>query len=144
MITTEAAAALDGNQYGNEGSKELFAKMKASGLVAVFGGSDDLVELRGAIYDEVSAYNGTTFYVSSRGIVENKCDEGDSCPNWRQTGVPIEAIWCPNGEGNDGPSWAYKTAIPHAEFKIMGDGEVYCIGIVFRADQISKTEGELK
>jgi hypothetical protein len=136
MITKEAAAALDGCQYGKEGSKELFAKMKAAGLVAVFGGSDDLAELRGAIYDEVGAYNGTTFYVDQRGIVKNECDAGDECPNWRPRGVAIEALWAPEGEGAGGPSWAYKTEIPHATFKVMEDDDVYCIGIVFRLDQL--------
>jgi hypothetical protein len=61
----EAAAELDANQYGNEGSKDLFARMKAAGLVAVFGASDDLMEFRGAIYDEAGCYDGGTVYVNS-------------------------------------------------------------------------------
>ena len=135
MTPEEAAAALNGSQYAKEGSKELFAQMKAAGLVAVFGASDDLVELRGAIYDEVGAYNGTTFYVSSRGLVQNKCDEGDNCPNWRQHGMPIEAIWAPEGESG-GVSWAYKTDIPCVTFDVMEDGEPYCKGIVFRLEDV--------
>lgn len=136
MTPAEAAAELNGTQYGKEGSKELFSRMKAAGLVAVFGGSDDLVELRGAIYDEVGAYEGTTFHVSGRGLVKNECDEGDQCPNWRQHGMPIEAIWAPDGESG-GVSWAYKTDIPAVTFEVMEDGEVYCRGIVFRLEDCS-------
>jgi hypothetical protein len=92
-------------------------------------------------FDGVQGFDGfgADGHYGGSGLIKNKCDEGDRCPNWRQTGVPIEAIWCPNGEGNNGPSWAYKTEIPHAEFKIMEEGDVYCIGIVFRLDQILPT-----
>jgi hypothetical protein len=131
MTPEEAAAELNGNQYGNEGSKELFARMRAAGLVAVFGASDDLMEFRGAIYDEEGCYDGRTVYVNSHGIVKNKCDEGDQCPNWRQTGRAIHAVWAPEGE-NGGISWIYKTEIPHATFDIMEDSDVYCRDIVFR------------
>ncbi len=130
MTPQDAAIELHGTIYGNEGSKELFARMKKAGLVAVFGASDDLVELRGGIYDEIDAYGGTTFYVSRTGIVKNECSEGDECPNWRQHGVPIEAVWAPG----DDVSWAYKTDIPCAQFDVTEDGEVYCRGIVFRLE----------
>ncbi len=53
MDAASAAAKLDGKQYGDEGSSTLFAEMKEHGLVAVFGASDDLMEFRGAVYDEV-------------------------------------------------------------------------------------------
>jgi len=72
MDTKEAAAQLDGSQYGQEGSRELFAAMKAAGLVAVFGASDDLVEFRGAIDDEVGAYGGTTIPLTSDGLLVNE------------------------------------------------------------------------
>lgn len=131
MTPEEAAAELNGNQYGKEISKELRKLMKDAGLVAVYGASDDLIEFDGAIYDEVGAYNGTTAYVNELGLVQNKCDEGDSCPNWRQTGRIIKALWCPvTVEGN--PIWAFETVIPHVTFDIMEDDKLFCKGIVFR------------
>jgi hypothetical protein len=129
MTPQEAAAALHGNEYTKEGSKELFAEMKAAGLVAVYAASDDLVELEGAIDDELDAYGGTTFHVDGNGLVKNDCAEGKKCPNWKPRGKPIEAIWCPEGEGEG--SWGYRTEIPHATFDIMDEGELYCRGIVF-------------
>jgi len=79
MSVKQAAQSLDGSEYGREGSRELFAVMKAAGLVAVFGASDDLMEFRGAINDEVGAYDGGTAYLTSDGLLVNECDN-DACP----------------------------------------------------------------
>ena len=133
MITMkEAAADLDGNEYKKEGSKELFARMNAAGLVAVFGASDDLMEFRGAEYDEIGAYDGGTAYFTKDGLLTNDC-VNESCPYFeklKKTASTVEAVWCPTGvEGN--PSWLMKTDLPHERFTIMKDGEVYCIGLVF-------------
>ena len=134
MNITEAAASLNGCKYGQEGSPELFAMMKAAGLVAVFGASDDLMELRGAIYDEVDCYNGGTAYVTSAGLYAQKCDD-DACPheetaraNCRQ----IHAEW-----DSEGYSWTYRTDIPHATFDVLEDGEKYARGIVFALEDAS-------
>jgi hypothetical protein len=54
---------LDGVQYPPRGCDEVFEYAKDNGLVIVFGASDDLVELRGAIHDEVGACDGVVFYV---------------------------------------------------------------------------------
>jgi hypothetical protein len=126
LTKEEAAAALDGGEYREEGSKELFARMAEAGLVAVFGASDDLMEFRGAIYDETGAYGGTNVRVSPEGLLE-KCD--DRCHYYRRAAaraVTIKALWAQGGY-----SWRYETGIPHATFVINEDGEPYCEGIVF-------------
>lgn len=128
MLPSEAAARLDGNEYCKEGSKELFQAMKAAGLVAVFGASDDLMEFRGAIYDEEGCCNGGTTYLTAAGKLQNDC-ENDDCPHFeklKKTAATIEAVW-----DSGGFSWRYQTAIPHAKFIIKEDGENYCEGIVF-------------
>lgn len=129
----EAAAALDGNEYAREGSDELFARMKAAGLVAAFGASDDLLEMRGAIHDEVGAYDGGKAHLGPDGLLTNECSNCD-CPHFEKAleGAPyVEALWCPTGD--DGPSWMIRMpdSRPTETFKIMEDGEIYCIGIVF-------------
>ena len=129
MDVKVAAAALDGNEYGNEGSPALFADMKAAGLVAVFGASDDLTEFRGAIHDEVGSWDGGTAYVTSEGLYTPRCDNED-CPHEkfeRERAVPIHAKW----DDGSGFSWRYETVIPHEKFVIVEDGETYCEGIVF-------------
>jgi hypothetical protein len=129
MITVEEAAAeLNGNECREEGSNELFARMKEAGLVAVFGASDDLIEFRGAIDDEYGAYEGGEYVITRDGLPRNKCDD-DDCPYFAasiKSATKIKAIW------DDGDfSWQYETSIPHSKFVIDEDGEPYCEGIVF-------------
>ena len=128
MDRTEAAQQLDGNEYREEGSPELFAAMKAAKLVAVFGASDDLMEFRGAIHDEVGAYDGGTAFLTPSGLLTNDCDN-DECPHFlraQKDAAEIQAKW---DEG--GFSWQYQTDVPHTKFVINEDGEPYCEGIVF-------------
>lgn len=143
MNAQEAAAALNGNEYGEEGSRELFAEMKAAGLVAVFGASDDLMEMRGAIDDEVGAWNGGVAAVTPAGLLTNEC-EVDDCPYFaklKKTARTVEAKW----DSGDGFAWQYDTTIPHEKFVIVEDGEQYCEGIVFAladCDSGSDPQGE--
>lgn len=71
MEPIEVANQLNGCQYREEGNRELFKAMEEAGLVAVFGASDDLVEFRGAINDEVGAYEGAEIAVTSAGLPQN-------------------------------------------------------------------------
>jgi hypothetical protein len=126
LTAKDAAAALDGNEYTKEGSRELWSAMKEAGLVAVFGASDDLVEFRGAIDEEIGAYNGTTVFLTPAGLLTD-CD--DNCEHFqraKKAARPINALW-----DVDGFSWRYATDIPHAKFVINEDGDPYCEGIVF-------------
>lgn len=136
MTPYDAASALDGCDYGKEGSRQLFHDMKIARLVAVFGASDDLMEFRGAIDDEVGAYNGTTIHVGPNGLPESKCDEGEACPYFvaaTQSLPTIEAVW------DEDIPWKYKTDIPNVPFDILKDGEIYCRGIVFSLDYLNPT-----
>jgi hypothetical protein len=135
LTAKETAARLDQNEYRKEGSRELWAEMKASGLVAVFGASDDLMEFRGAIDEELDAYDGTTAYVTAAGMLKSECE--CDCPYFKriqEKAASIEAIWCGTDDGLEF-SWTYKTTIPHAKFTIIescdDDTDLYCRGIVF-------------
>lgn len=128
MLTMkEAAAALDGNEYRREGSKELFAQMKVAGLVAVFGASDDLMEFRGAVDDEVGDVDA---YFTKAGLLTNECRD-HNCPHFakkKEAASHVAAIWCPDGIET---SWLMRTELPNEAFTIREDGETYCIGLVF-------------
>lgn len=108
MTLKEFAQMLDGSEYLNEITKEEKALAKELGFVVVFGYSDDNAELRGAIDDEIDCFNG--------GVLEH-----DDLPS------AVYADWCP--EDID-CSWAYRTSIPHENFNIYENGELYCVGIV--------------
>lgn len=132
MDIQSAAAELNGSEYGEEGSAVFFAAMKEHGLVAVFGASDDLMEFRGAIYDEIGAYDGTTAYLTSTGLIE-QCD--CECPHYEKalkSSKTIEACW----DGGEGYAWTYTTQIAHATFDVLEGGEPYCRGIVFSMESL--------
>lgn len=124
MTPSEAAEALNGNQYREEGSRELFEEMKQNRLVAVFGASDDIMEFRGAINDEIGAWDGTTVWVTKEGHIYTEMAYAH--------GYQIDALWC----AEEDISWTYKTLIPHKSFLIMEDDDVYCRGIVFSLDRM--------
>jgi hypothetical protein len=126
MTKEELAAKLDGNEYGKEISKELEQLAAAAGLVVVFGGSDDLVELRGTIHEEEGAPG--TIYLTKRGLFKPECED-DDCPHeerLRKACTTLNSHW-----GEEGFSFTYSTDIPHASFIIKEDGDNYCRGIVF-------------
>jgi len=133
----ELATKLNGREYGEEITPKEEAEAKASGLVVIFGASDDLMEFRGAINDETGVYEGGIVYLNSDGLLSGPdcCDDPDDCPFFKKEASKakvVEAIW------NDGIySWVYETKIPHATFDIMEDGEKYCRGIVLKLSEIS-------
>lgn len=126
MTKEEFASKLNGREYGEEITREEEAQAKASGLVVIFGASDDLMEFRGAIDDEIGAYEGTTAFIAPGGLLQNSsCDACQYFQKARDEAVKVEAIW-----DKDGYSWIYKTDIPHATFDILEGDEKYCRGIV--------------
>lgn len=128
------ASLFDGREYRGEISTEEELRAKDAGLVVVFGASDDAMEFRGAIDDELGAWEGTTAYLDqAKGLIDNRCDSED-CPHYMEAqqqaalkGATIEALWGEHAHC----SWSYKTAIPHETFTIVEDGDPYCQGIVF-------------
>ena len=128
MIAKEIAGILDGMEYGEEISAQDLQYAKVNGAVIVFGASDDLMEFRGAINDEVGGYGGNKVYLDKNGLITNQCDNED-CPYFREKllcAKVIIAIW-----DSGGYSWTYKTDIPHETFEIFEEGRKYCRGIVF-------------
>lgn len=138
MTKEELAKKLNGREYRNEITDSEAKEAKNSGLVIVFGASDDLLELRGSIEDEFGCYDGGEALIDSDGLLPDRenIDEDDELEEYfsrKKTAKKIEAIW---NKGNI--SWQYKTSIPHSIFKVMEDGEVYCKGIVFSINEIDK------
>lgn len=137
MTKEKLAAMLNGREYGNEITQEEENAAKAAGLVVVFGYSDDNAELRGAIYEEIGvADEGSEIFVNKTGLLTNEC-ENEECPyleELKKQCAVIEPLW-----DKEGYSWIYKTAIPHATFNIVEDGEKYCRGIVFSLADVEAT-----
>lgn len=150
MTAQELAARLHGREYGKETTKAEEAEAKAAGLVIVYGYSDDNVELEGAIDEEIGAWDGTTIRVTPLGLLplwdsyEDGISEEDAEAYFKRKAAGfqnIEAVWSPvEVEGGEPfASWAFKTAIPHATFDVMEDGELFCRGIVFALADVKGT-----
>ena len=136
MNKEELAALLHGRQYGKEMTKDEEAQAKAAGLIVIFGYSDDNVEMRGALNDEMGMCGGGNLLITSEGslfpMFENIefSDEKEAEEYFRKKALKkscIKCIWSPTDEEI---SWRYETDLPSTTFEIMEDGEKYCRGIV--------------
>lgn len=147
MDAKTLAAELDGSQYPFRTPFALEEQAEKDGLVIVFGASDDLMEFRGAIHDEIGALNGTTALIDKKGIIPRfECigigllDEEERYQRYferKPKGKLIEALWAPEGRNM---SWCYKTDIPHETFLVYEDDDVYCEGIVFSLNDLGEHE----
>jgi hypothetical protein len=125
------AATLNGREYGQEISPDEEKQAKSNGLVIVFGYSDDNVEFRGAINEELGCGENTVIQLHSKGILDYPKHECDcNFCNYKPIAnqcAEIKTLWCKIPDY----SWTYETSIPHAVFDILEDGGTYCRGIVF-------------
>lgn len=137
----EFAALLTGRSYGAEISGDEERQARESGLVVVFGYSDDNMELRGAIHDEIGCYDGGRIAIDEEGVAPSWEDKHE-CKNYPEAEKffrshfnlkrrEIVAAW-----GKDNYSWIYRTDIPHATFEIVEGDEKFCRGIVFYIAEI--------
>lgn len=138
MTAKELAAKLDGREYLNEITREEKQEAKENGLVVVYGFSDDNVEFDGAIDDEIGCYRGATIYLNRDGIMQcPDCDaEWRRCPYYevaKKHAKAIKAVWC---SSRTDFTWIYETDIPHETFRILENGENYCLGIVFSVEDL--------
>ena len=132
MLTlAEAALALHGNQYREEGTLELFEQCKEAGIVVVFGASDDLIEFRGAIYDETPTGE---VYLDADGFIPNKCD-CDDCPYFAARISAGDHTTLKSNFGAEDYTFTYDINVTHDVFDIMEDDDKYCRGIVFHLSE---------
>lgn len=128
MTKEMLAEKLTGREIGNELEPLEEKAAKDNGLVVVFGYSDDNVEFRGAIYEEVGAYGGATVEFTKSGIFRDEDD--DEVLEKYSAQVPFNKIVAAYSP------WTFTTEIPHVTFDIMEDGELSCRGIVFSINDL--------
>lgn len=116
------ADLINGSEYGAQISKDIIDQAKQSGLIVIEGASDDLAELWGALRDEASVYDGGTFGIKR----SKKTGQLKICKPKKSKNL-ITAYWYPP---EPDCSWLITTNLPHANFDIMEDGELFCRGIV--------------
>ncbi len=132
----ELAIKLNCRNYTQEITKEEASEAKESGLIVIFGSSDDLVEFKGAITEEL---NDGIILLIPKGIKVMITDE-DEGESWEEGGEEAIAIQLKDdaemgknrieAEYSQECVWSFKTEIPHHIFNIFDDGDPYCVGIV--------------
>ena len=131
MITKEQfAERLNGREYRSEITKEEEVEAASSGLVVVYGASDDLVEFAGSISDEMG--EGSELQFNKKGDFLPYME--DDIEEFIKDNDLMDLVLSryPNKlTGNYDGVWRFSTDIPHAKFTVFEDGEEATIGIVF-------------
>ncbi len=155
MTKEQLAELLNGNDRRNEMTKKLEQTAKENNLLVLFGASDDLLEMRGAIYDELGAYEGGVYALALDGEMYADGEEentyhkaigkrvlplSDEYTNNDDNPRLIRAEWCPDDQPD--LSWRITSNLPSAEFKILKDGEPYCEGIVIDLSEVKRIPNE--
>lgn len=111
----------------NERSVVPAALGAVKGLVVVYAASDDLVEVEGAMTQEIGAYDGVKLTVSkAQGFYETTAGEPD-----------IEFRWCDDSSADSVCPWSVICNLPHRKFDILDDeGYVASVGVVLHIDDI--------
>ena len=144
MNAKELAAKLTGCRYGCEMerlTKEEYAQAQAADLVIVYGASDDLCEVNGAIEDEIGCYNGGECYFTEEGILANACDD-DNCPYFEKEKGKAMKLEINKWPRSPVCTFTYSLPIPHETFKVIDEATtlldvVYCVGVVFSLDDVA-------
>jgi hypothetical protein len=76
MDITQLAEQLNNCEYRSEVSDEIAKIAKEHNLVIVFGYSDDNMEFRGAIYDEIGCWGGGKAFLNEKGIITRRSFNG--------------------------------------------------------------------
>jgi hypothetical protein len=139
------AALLTGREYLKEITKEECLEAKVSGLIVIFGYSDDNVELRGAIHGEVGMYEGGRLNLHRGGVLDDpeniECERCQKRLHQQQKlCVPVDCLW---GDG-EVYAWQISTSIPHATFEIVEGDEKFCRGVVINALDLPDIENNSK
>lgn len=152
MTKYQLAEQINGCGYREEDEHFDASTARKSGLVAIFGASDDLLEFRGAIHEELGAWNGTNAYIFKKkgewaALNENDFEEYKE--KLEDVGMlggfkywQIKAEWSPvikeEGKDNIVASWLITGDTPEqVHFDVMEDGELYCRGIVIDLNELA-------
>lgn len=126
----QVAEKMNGREYGEELTwwEELI--LKNNGIVVAFWASDDLVEFRWAIIDEVGYYKSKEIPFDENWIMESDCEE--DCPYFHEY-VKNNKKWTVTSRSFvDNRTHDIETTFEHSKFTIKEEWEDYCIWVVFK------------
>lgn len=123
-MVKEIAERLDGMQYGDRIPKDIEELAKENNIVIVYGYSDDLIELRGAIDDEIDAWGGGNVYIHNSKLME-VCDV--DCIYYQEARAKARKV-----TGTFKSHWTFDSDFEYEAFTVYEDLELQCIGMVFK------------
>lgn len=127
MTKEQLAAILNGNEYGEEITKDQERQAEGAGLVVAYGHSDDIMVFKGALQNVINCCGGGEIYFTKYGI-EVIYERYNNFANINIIEVIFDKEY---GVSDEYCPMQFKTEIPHATFRIMESGSLYCVGIVF-------------
>lgn len=130
MLAMEKTAYhfLNDVERGREYLGEVKDFAEENGMVIIFGYSDDVMVVRGAINETFGAFKGTTVYFAPDGRVLT-ADENEEDRSETKTLPFVKAVKGTMVDGED-VMWNFETSLPCKRFHVMDDGELFCVGIV--------------
>jgi hypothetical protein len=152
MTKHQLAAQVNGAQYRKEDERFSEAESKKAGLVVIFGASDDLLEFRGAIHEELGAWDGTKAYIFKKKgewVAMDETEFEEYKEKLEDVGMlagfkywQVNAEWSPTikqeGKEDVEASWLITGDTPEqVHFDVMEDGELYCRGLVIDLNELS-------
>lgn len=125
---------LYGWEYGENFPASWVKEWEETGIVVVYGYSDDLIEFEGALSEE---FGSDEVRFTKEGFIENECDDYD-CPHYKRMLKEAPYYVVPNfAPGHPkNPTWTYSTNVPHQTFTMMEDDDVYCYGLIFNINDL--------
>jgi len=144
MNKEKLAELLNWREYWEEITDDEEKIATENNLVVIFWYSDDNVELRWIINDELWAYNWTSFYISKlwkllnrRWETSNEIDNLDINDDTKKILNELYVKYLSENATNitadydtDWYSWVIKTDCSHSTFEIMDEWEKFCKWIV--------------
>ena len=138
---------IDYNDIDDYVRNKISVPLKENGIVVAFGQSDDLLELRGAIYDEIDCYSPTkAIWLENQFIDCNKLDKLYEFLEDEYDGLFINSIQnlCKDAKFIEinpevkNCQFEYTTNIPCEWFNVLLDNELYCKGFIFNIESLQK------
>lgn len=147
LTKEKLAEMLDGRDLTHEYDSPTWREAYDNNLVVLFGHSDDLIEVRGAVHDEIYSYGDENLALVLAG---EKIDDEEDVTNmdipavlplsdeYNQSNNPRLITVRYGSEENTQADWEFDTVMPHATFMLNLNGrKFFCKGIVIDLDEIT-------
>lgn len=148
LTKEKLAEMLNGHDVFNRDMHGVPTNMEVwnNNLVVLYGHSDDLIVVRGAVHDEMNRYECTQFALVLAG---EKVDDEEEVTNidipgifqlsddYDQSNNPRLITVRYGSVDNTQADWEFETAMPHATFMLTKKGKPFCKGIVIDLDEIT-------